>query len=103
MTRIDKELLDELIEGTEPDRCANCEHAGMVEAAAAMDGLRGYPSSRTLCDYHAGVFWLADALLARLDEPDDIELYEILPGKRGWFCPRCQVLYGPTKGLLDLS
>ncbi len=26
-----------------------------------------------------------------------------IEGRRGYFCPRCQVLYGPTKGLLDLS
>ena len=27
-----------------------------------------------------------------------------LPGKRGWFCPRCQILHGGnTKALLDLS
>lgn len=66
-----REKLDALIAQTEPDRCANCEHAGMVEAGAAMDGLRDYPTSQPLCDYHQGIVWLRDAILATTGEPED--------------------------------
>lgn len=63
-TVLTREKLDELIAQTEPERCANCEYAGMREASAAMDGLRDYPTVQPLCDYHEGVGRLRDALLA---------------------------------------
>ncbi len=63
-TVLTREKLDELIAQTEPERCANCEYAGMREASAAMDGLRDYPTAQPLCDYHEGVGRLRDALLA---------------------------------------
>ncbi len=72
MTRIDKELLDELIEALE-NGCPNCESEddGTFES----------------CEKHKAMWEFSDALLARLGEP--VECLYDHDECISRFCPRC--------------